>query len=79
MFIRAYLRASSEDQYADRAKNMLNDFVVEREGCPVTIVKPFLRKVAEDLKVDLNNANGNQMNTRQLGDKIINKLLVREV
>ncbi|MEY0665631.1 resolvase, partial [Providencia rettgeri] len=25
MFIRAYLRASSEDQYADRAKNMLND------------------------------------------------------
>lgn len=30
MFIRAYLRASSEDQYADRAKNMLNDFVEER-------------------------------------------------
>lgn len=32
MFIRAYLRASSEDQYADRAKNMLNDFVEERGG-----------------------------------------------
>lgn len=48
--------------------------VVEREGRPVTIVKPFLRKVAEELKVDLNNANGNQMNTRQLGGKIIKKL-----
>lgn len=46
--------------------------VVEREGRPVTIVKPFLRKVAEDLKVDLNNAN--QMNTRQLGGEIIKKL-----
>ncbi|WP_423811265.1 hypothetical protein [Providencia rettgeri] len=31
MFIRAYLRASSEDQYADRAKNMLNDFVEEHK------------------------------------------------
>lgn len=48
--------------------------VVERDGRPVTIVKPFLRKVAEDLKVDFNNANGNQMNTRQLGGEIIKKL-----
>nr|UNJ79922.1 hypothetical protein [Providencia sp.]UNJ80132.1 hypothetical protein [Providencia sp.] len=32
MFIRAYLRASSEDQFADREKNMLNDFVEERGG-----------------------------------------------
>ncbi|MEQ4672498.1 recombinase family protein [Providencia manganoxydans] len=32
MFIRAYLRASSEDQYADRAKKMLNDFIEERGG-----------------------------------------------
>lgn len=30
MFIRAYLRASTEDQYADRAKEMLDNFVRER-------------------------------------------------
>lgn len=30
MFIRAYLRASTEDQCADRAKNMLEQFVQER-------------------------------------------------
>jgi DNA invertase Pin-like site-specific DNA recombinase len=30
MFIRAYLRASTEDQYADRAKTMLDQFVEER-------------------------------------------------
>ncbi|HGF6142371.1 TPA: resolvase, partial [Escherichia coli] len=27
MFIRAYLRASTEDQFADRAKEMLGQFV----------------------------------------------------
>ncbi|MEG2568611.1 resolvase, partial [Klebsiella pneumoniae] len=27
MFIRAYLRASTEDQFADRAKEMLEQFV----------------------------------------------------
>ena len=30
MFIRAYLRASTEDQFADRAKEMLEQFVQER-------------------------------------------------
>lgn len=30
MFIRAYLRASTEDQYADRARSMLDSFVSER-------------------------------------------------
>lgn len=30
MFIRAYLRASTEDQFADRAKEMLGQFVQER-------------------------------------------------
>jgi len=30
MFIRAYLRASTEDQFADRAKEMLESFVQER-------------------------------------------------
>jgi DNA invertase Pin-like site-specific DNA recombinase len=30
MFIRAYLRASTEDQFADRAKEMLEQFVLER-------------------------------------------------
>ena len=30
MFIRAYLRASTEDQFADRAKEMLGQFVQGR-------------------------------------------------
>ncbi|EMW44561.1 resolvase, N terminal domain protein [Escherichia coli 2731150] len=30
MFIRTYLRASTEDQFADRAKEMLEQFVQER-------------------------------------------------
>lgn len=30
MFIRAYLRASTDDQFADRAKNMLDNFAAER-------------------------------------------------
>jgi DNA invertase Pin-like site-specific DNA recombinase len=30
MFIRAYLRASTEDQFADQAKEMLEEFVQER-------------------------------------------------
>ncbi|EBX3952401.1 resolvase [Salmonella enterica subsp. enterica serovar Offa] len=30
MFIRAYLRASTEDQFADRAKEMLEQFALER-------------------------------------------------
>lgn len=30
MFIRAYLRASTEDQFADRAKEMLEQFIEER-------------------------------------------------
>jgi len=30
MFIRAYLRASTEDQFADRAKEMLEQFIQER-------------------------------------------------
>ena len=30
MFIRAYLGASTEDQFADRAKEMLGQFVQER-------------------------------------------------
>jgi DNA invertase Pin-like site-specific DNA recombinase len=30
MFIRAYLRASTEDQFADRAKEMLEQFVQQR-------------------------------------------------
>ena len=30
MFIRAYLRASTEDQFADREKEMLEQFVQER-------------------------------------------------
>ncbi|ENB46945.1 resolvase, N terminal domain protein [Escherichia coli MP021561.3] len=30
MFIRAYLRASTEDQFADRAKEMLEQFVQDR-------------------------------------------------
>lgn len=30
MFIRAYLRGSTEDQFADRAKEMLEQFVQER-------------------------------------------------
>lgn len=54
------------------------DYDITNELCRrtawVPIVKPFLRKVAEDLNVDLNNANGNQMNTRQLGAEIIKKL-----
>lgn len=31
MFIRAYLRASTEDQFADRAKEMLGQFVRKRK------------------------------------------------
>jgi len=30
MFIRAYLSASTEDQFADRAKELLEQFVQER-------------------------------------------------
>ncbi|AUY94150.1 resolvase (plasmid) [Escherichia coli] len=30
MFIRTYLRASTEDQFADRAKEMLGQFVQDR-------------------------------------------------
>lgn len=47
---------------------------VQRNGMPVTIVKPFLRDVADDLKISLLNSNGNEMNTRQLGAAIIKKL-----
>jgi hypothetical protein len=43
-------------------------------GTPVRPVKPTLRKLAAMLDVSLSNANGNPLNTRQLGSQIIKRI-----
>ena len=44
---------------------------LESNGDPVQPVKPILRELASRLNVPTRNANGNDMNTRQLGAQII--------
>ena len=49
MFIRAYLRASTEDQFADRAKEMLEQFVQQRENISGTkLDRPELGRLLMD-------------------------------
>lgn len=68
MFIRAYLRASTKDQHADRAKEMLKQFVEERG-----------HKIASFY---LENASGTQLNrielTRLLNDSQSNDIILIE-
>ncbi|ENZ75285.1 MULTISPECIES: hypothetical protein [Ralstonia] len=47
---------------------------VEQDGTQVQPVKPVLRKLAEQLGVPLQNANGNNLNTRQLGVQVMNAI-----
>ncbi|MDI2113789.1 recombinase family protein [Commensalibacter nepenthis] len=68
MFIRAYLRASTKDQHADRAKDMLRQFVEERG-----------HKIASYY---IENASGTQLNrielTRLLNDSQADDILLIE-
>ncbi|MDI2111736.1 recombinase family protein [Commensalibacter nepenthis] len=68
MFIRAYLRASTKDQNADRAKGMLRQFIEERD-----------HKIASYY---IENASGTQLNrielTRLLNDSQANDILLIE-
>ena len=47
---------------------------VEQDGTQVQPVKPVLRKLAEQLGIPLQNANGNNLNTRQLGVQVMNAI-----
>ena len=44
---------------------------VERDGQLVQPVRPLLREIAAKLKVTSKNGMGNDLNTRQLGAKVI--------
>jgi hypothetical protein len=48
---------------------------VERDGQPIAPVKPALREMATTLGVSLVNINGNTMNTRQLGSRVVDSIL----
>lgn len=50
---------------------------VEHQGLLVQPVKPVLRDVALQLNVSLQNGNGNELNTRQLGAQVINAIRAR--
>lgn len=50
---------------------------VEHQGVLVQPVKPVLRDLAQQLNVPLQNGNGNELNTRQLGAQVINAVRVR--
>ena len=41
----------------------------------VEIVKPVLRMIARQIGVDTTNINGNELNTRTLGNNVIKELL----
>lgn len=45
--------------------------LVERGSTPVTPAKPALREIASTLNIPLINSNGNPLNTRQLGNQVI--------
>lgn len=47
---------------------------VERNGIPISPVKPVLRELAVQFNTPLLNANGNPLNTRQLGSQIIKSI-----
>jgi hypothetical protein len=47
---------------------------VERAGALVSPVKPVLRELALKLNIPLLNANGNPLNTRQLGSQVIKSI-----
>jgi hypothetical protein len=47
---------------------------VEKDGVLLTPVKPALRDLALQLNIPLVNANGNPLNTRQLGSQVIKSL-----
>lgn len=44
---------------------------IEQNGFAVQPVKPVLRELALQLHIDLENANGNDLNTRQLGAQVM--------
>ena len=48
---------------------------VEQDGSPVTPAKPVLRKFAHQLHVEILNSNGNVLNTRTLGSRIIKAIV----
>jgi len=50
---------------------------IEQDGIAVQPVKPVLRQLAAQLHVGLENVNGNDLNTRQLGAQII--AAIREI
>ncbi len=61
----------SHDEYVIRQRE--NGAVeVEHQGILVQPVKPVLRDLAQQLNVPLQNGNGNELNTRQLGAQVIN-------
>jgi hypothetical protein len=50
--------------------------LIEKDGKSISPVLPKLREIAQDLKVNLVNSNGNAMNTRQSGSILIR--MIRE-
>lgn len=44
---------------------------IEQDGITIQPVKPLLRQLAGQLDVTLENANGNELNTRQLGAQVM--------
>lgn len=76
----------ADDEASDEPLSVLstvnyNDYVINRveggaiqvlkDGLNISPVYPVLRKIAKETGIALTNSNGNDMNTRQLGDKII--------
>lgn len=67
------LSVLSTANYKDFVINRLEGGAIQvlKEGFNISPAHPVLRKIAEEIGVALMNSNGNDMNTRQLGDKII--------
>ena len=50
---------------------------VFKDGEKISVVKPILREIAEQISLSITNRNGNPYNTRQLGTLIIKELNLR--
>lgn len=73
---RADIKTVREVSYGDYLIRELESGTIEVEikGEPTSPVKPHLREIAKSLSVNIVNANGNPLNTRQLGTILINAI-----
>lgn len=53
--------------------------LIFENGSNISPVRPVLRKIARAIGVDINNGNGNDKNTRTLGNDVINQLSLNGV